>query len=156
MKIGARDVNSRAYVARFNFSGTDQQKKVGALSGGERKHADHPRDPRGPTILTTTPHPSSQGRDFTAFLGPTGGGGARAQLPTAVQKRAPAAGRSLGAAGLHGMGQSARRYCLCLEATATVLEELAPVGSRRASCLCTRMQWVRAALLLVIRSGNLR
>jgi sulfate-transporting ATPase len=36
LKIGAREVNSRAYVARFNFSGTDQQKKVGALSGGER------------------------------------------------------------------------------------------------------------------------
>jgi ATP-binding cassette ChvD family protein len=36
MKIGNRDVNSRAYVARFNFSGTDQQKKVGGLSGGER------------------------------------------------------------------------------------------------------------------------
>jgi len=36
MKIGNRDVNSRAYVARFNFSGTDQQKKVGNLSGGER------------------------------------------------------------------------------------------------------------------------
>ena len=36
LKIGARDVNSRAYVARFNFSGTDQQKKVGTLSGGER------------------------------------------------------------------------------------------------------------------------
>jgi ATP-binding cassette ChvD family protein len=36
LKIGARDVNSRAYVARFNFSGTDQQKKVGSLSGGER------------------------------------------------------------------------------------------------------------------------
>jgi energy-dependent translational throttle protein EttA len=36
LKIGARDVNSRAYVARFNFSGTDQQKKVGMLSGGER------------------------------------------------------------------------------------------------------------------------
>ncbi|MBM2841795.1 MAG: transporter, ATP-binding protein, duplicated domain [Bacteroidetes bacterium] len=29
-------MNSRAYVARFNFSGTDQQKKVGVLSGGER------------------------------------------------------------------------------------------------------------------------
>jgi ATPase subunit of ABC transporter with duplicated ATPase domains len=29
-------VNSRAYVARFNFSGSDQQKKVGMLSGGER------------------------------------------------------------------------------------------------------------------------
>jgi len=34
--IGNRQINSRAYVARFNFSGTDQQKKVGALSGGER------------------------------------------------------------------------------------------------------------------------
>ena len=36
LKIGAREVNSRAYVARFNFSGSDQQKKVGTLSGGER------------------------------------------------------------------------------------------------------------------------
>jgi ATP-binding cassette ChvD family protein len=36
LKLGPRDVNSRAYVARFNFSGTDQQKKVGSLSGGER------------------------------------------------------------------------------------------------------------------------
>jgi ATP-binding cassette ChvD family protein len=36
LKLGAREVNSRAYVARFNFGGTDQQKKVGQLSGGER------------------------------------------------------------------------------------------------------------------------
>ncbi|MGH7854193.1 MAG: ATP-binding cassette domain-containing protein, partial [Candidatus Binatia bacterium] len=36
IKVGNREVNSRAYVARFNFSGTDQQKKVSALSGGER------------------------------------------------------------------------------------------------------------------------
>jgi ATP-binding cassette ChvD family protein len=36
IKLGQREVNSRAYVARFNFSGTDQQKKVGILSGGER------------------------------------------------------------------------------------------------------------------------
>ncbi|HEY9283933.1 MAG TPA: energy-dependent translational throttle protein EttA [Pyrinomonadaceae bacterium] len=36
VQLGARQVNSRAYVARFNFSGTDQQKKVGVLSGGER------------------------------------------------------------------------------------------------------------------------
>jgi ATP-binding cassette ChvD family protein len=36
LKLGAREVNSRAYVARFNFSGTDQQKKAGRLSGGER------------------------------------------------------------------------------------------------------------------------
>jgi ATP-binding cassette ChvD family protein len=34
--LGDRQVNSRAYVARFNFSGADQQKKVGVLSGGER------------------------------------------------------------------------------------------------------------------------
>jgi energy-dependent translational throttle protein EttA len=36
VRLGSREVNSRAYVARFNFSGSDQQKKVGALSGGER------------------------------------------------------------------------------------------------------------------------
>jgi sulfate-transporting ATPase len=34
--LGTREVNSRAYVARFNFSGTDQQKKIGELSGGMR------------------------------------------------------------------------------------------------------------------------
>jgi ATP-binding cassette ChvD family protein len=36
IQLGPREVNGRAYVARFNFSGQDQQKKVGALSGGER------------------------------------------------------------------------------------------------------------------------
>jgi len=36
LKLGIREVNSRAYVARFNFSGTDQQKRTGDLSGGER------------------------------------------------------------------------------------------------------------------------
>ena len=36
LKLGQREVNSRAYVARFNFSGSDQQKKVSMLSGGER------------------------------------------------------------------------------------------------------------------------
>ena len=36
IKLGKREINSRAYVARFNFSGADQQKKVGVLSGGER------------------------------------------------------------------------------------------------------------------------
>jgi len=36
LPLGKREVNSRAYVARFNFSGADQQKKVSALSGGER------------------------------------------------------------------------------------------------------------------------
>ncbi len=36
LQVGGQSVNSRAYVARFNFSGSDQQKKVGVLSGGER------------------------------------------------------------------------------------------------------------------------
>jgi ATPase subunit of ABC transporter with duplicated ATPase domains len=36
LMLGKREVNSRAYVGRFNFSGSDQQKKVGMLSGGER------------------------------------------------------------------------------------------------------------------------
>lgn len=36
LKLGSREVNSRAYVARFNFSGSDQQKKVSEISGGER------------------------------------------------------------------------------------------------------------------------
>jgi energy-dependent translational throttle protein EttA len=36
IQLGKRQVNSRAYVARFNFSGADQQKKVSMLSGGER------------------------------------------------------------------------------------------------------------------------
>ncbi len=36
LKLGSREINSRAYVARFNFSGPDQQKPTGVLSGGER------------------------------------------------------------------------------------------------------------------------
>jgi len=36
IQLGKREVNSRAYCAAFNFKGADQQKKVGALSGGER------------------------------------------------------------------------------------------------------------------------
>jgi len=36
IEMGNRLINSRAYVARFNFSGAEQQKKVGALSGGQR------------------------------------------------------------------------------------------------------------------------
>ena len=36
IQVGERLINSRAYISRFNFSGTDQSKKVGVLSGGER------------------------------------------------------------------------------------------------------------------------
>ncbi|HAB41546.1 MAG TPA: energy-dependent translational throttle protein EttA [Porphyromonadaceae bacterium] len=35
-RMGGRDVNARAYLSRFNFTGADQEKKVGVLSGGER------------------------------------------------------------------------------------------------------------------------
>lgn len=36
MRMGGREVNARAYLSRFNFSGADQEKKCGVLSGGER------------------------------------------------------------------------------------------------------------------------
>lgn len=36
LKVGNYEVNARAYIARFNFTGSDQQKKAGVLSGGER------------------------------------------------------------------------------------------------------------------------
>ena len=36
VNVGGKLMNSRAYVAKFNFSGSDQNKKVGVLSGGER------------------------------------------------------------------------------------------------------------------------
>jgi ATPase subunit of ABC transporter with duplicated ATPase domains len=36
IQIGKKEMPSRAYVSNFNFKGTDQQKKVGVLSGGER------------------------------------------------------------------------------------------------------------------------
>jgi ATP-binding cassette ChvD family protein len=36
IRMGGRDINARAYLARFNFSGADQEKKCGVLSGGER------------------------------------------------------------------------------------------------------------------------
>jgi len=36
IRMGGRDVNVRAYLSRFNFSGADQEKKCGVLSGGER------------------------------------------------------------------------------------------------------------------------
>lgn len=36
LEVGGQSINARAYVSRFNFSGADQQKKVGVLSGGER------------------------------------------------------------------------------------------------------------------------
>ena len=35
-RMGGRDINARAYLSKFNFSGADQEKKIGVLSGGER------------------------------------------------------------------------------------------------------------------------
>ena len=35
-RLGGRDINARAYLSRFNFTGADQEKKIGVLSGGER------------------------------------------------------------------------------------------------------------------------
>jgi ATP-binding cassette ChvD family protein len=48
IRVGSREINSRAYVASFNFRGPDQQKLVGSLSGGERNrvHLAHQRSRR--------------------------------------------------------------------------------------------------------------
>ena len=35
-RCSGRDVNARAYLSKFNFTGADQEKKIGVLSGGER------------------------------------------------------------------------------------------------------------------------
>ena len=45
--LGKHEVNSRAYVGRFNFTGNDQQKKVGELSGGERNRVHLAKTLRG-------------------------------------------------------------------------------------------------------------
>ena len=36
IRVGGREINARAYLSRFNFSGADQEKQCGVLSGGER------------------------------------------------------------------------------------------------------------------------
>ncbi len=36
IEVGGREINGRAYISKFNFSGEDQKKKVSELSGGER------------------------------------------------------------------------------------------------------------------------
>jgi ATP-binding cassette ChvD family protein len=57
IQLGKQLVNSRAYVSRFNFSGADQQKKVGLLSGGERNrvHLAKMLKDRGNVILLDEP-----------------------------------------------------------------------------------------------------
>jgi energy-dependent translational throttle protein EttA len=57
LPLGNREVNSRAYVARFNFPGAEQQKKVGLLSGGERNrvHLAKMLKERGNVILLDEP-----------------------------------------------------------------------------------------------------
>src|SRR4026208_2579417 len=46
IELGRREVNSRQYVSWFNFRGSDQQKRVGDLSGGERKRVQLAQPPR--------------------------------------------------------------------------------------------------------------
>lgn len=58
IRMGNRDINARAYISKFNFSGEDQQKKVSELSGGERNRvhlAKMLRD-EGNVILLDEPH----------------------------------------------------------------------------------------------------
>jgi ATP-binding cassette ChvD family protein len=59
IKVGEREVNSRAYVASFNFKGADQQKKVGALSGGERNRVHLARILRTPANVLLLDEPTN-------------------------------------------------------------------------------------------------
>jgi sulfate-transporting ATPase len=60
MVLGKRSVNSRAYCAQFGFTGADQQKKVGVLSGGERNRVLLAACSRaGPTCCCSTSRPTT-------------------------------------------------------------------------------------------------
>ena len=62
IELGKRSVNSRAYVASFNFKGADQQKRVKDLSGGERNRvhlAQHPQERRATSCCSTSPRTTS-------------------------------------------------------------------------------------------------
>lgn len=59
VELGGRTMNSRAYCARFNFRGADQQKKVGVMSGGERNRVHLARLLRGGGNLLLLDEPSN-------------------------------------------------------------------------------------------------
>jgi len=59
LQLGSRKMNSRAYVASFNFLGSDQQKKVGTLSGGERNRVHLARVLRRPSNVLLLDEPTN-------------------------------------------------------------------------------------------------
>jgi ATPase subunit of ABC transporter with duplicated ATPase domains len=59
LKVGGREVHGRAYVASFNFRGSDQQKKVGDMSGGERNRVQLAKVLRNPGNVLLLDEPTN-------------------------------------------------------------------------------------------------
>ena len=89
-ELGGQIVNARAYLARFNFSGGDQSKKVGILSGGERNRLHLAMALKGGRKRLAFgranerfghQHPACTGRGLGSFCGVCGDNFARSMVP---------------------------------------------------------------------------
>ena len=77
IKLGKREVPSRAYVGWFNFKGADQQKKVGQLSGGERNRVHLAKMLKSGANLILLDEPTNDLDVETLVLAGSGAGGFR-------------------------------------------------------------------------------
>jgi hypothetical protein len=87
IELGKRSVQSRAYVASFNFRGADQQKKVGQLSGGERNRVHLAKMVKSGANVLKRPYCNSPAARSSSA---TTAGSSTARRPTSWPSRATA------------------------------------------------------------------